>query len=273
MASNQSQTTLPTPQFQLRLAKPGFDVRTATDYELAFSSAWPSLAIGFTATVTADPDGFGIVSAQVPHPLGFPCFCMAWQIKNGISLHRVFPRVTSTSVDITDFLVSQTTTFYLECYVLDLSKSVSYNFIPPPPVNIGGPYDPHYAWKFAKAGKTTDSNKLNDYVVHSQAQSPAILVVDTNFDKVPKIVGAKTITFTSPRDYVPWVFGYEAISSGGQTIYIPAPPYSQTNPGLFINTFGKGTFTVACESTAVAGALVVLRDPLFVANTVSVTYG
>lgn len=272
MASNQPNTVQGQPSFQVRLAKPGFNVSTATDYELLFSSAWPSLAVAFAQAVTIVPGGLGPGVGTLAHPLNFIPFTMVWVIEKGVVTRRTFPDISATTIYINDINATGTTTYFVQCYNLDITKQVSYSFVAPPPVGIGV-YDPHYAYKFAKPGKTASSNKLNDYIVHSQAQSPALLNVVTTFDKTPAVVSSQTITYRSPRNYIPWVFGYSASIFAGAPLYTWAPPYAQAPPRLFINLVANNSFTLSCDSTATGGSLIVLRDPLFVPNTVQVTYG
>lgn len=272
MASNQPNTVQGQPQFQLRLAKPGFNVNTATDYELLFSSAWPSLAIAFSQAITIVPGGLGPGIGTLTHPLKFVPFTMAWVVENGVVTRRTFPDVSATTIYINDVDATGTTTYFVQCYNLDITKQVSYSFIAPPPVNIGV-YDPHYAYKFSKSGKTVASNKLNDYIIHSQAQSPALLNVVTTFDDPSVRPGEQTITYKSPRNYTPWIFGYAASVFNNEPLYTWAPPYAQAPPRLFINFVTNNSFTLSCDTTATGGSLIVLRDPLFVANTVQVTYG
>jgi hypothetical protein len=274
VATFKPDTVQPRPTAGIKIAKPGFNVETATDYELSFSTSWPSLAVAFTKTMTIVPGMLGPGIGQFDHPLKFPPFTMSWVMEGGIVTRRTFPIVTDKTIFINDALATGTAVYYTQCYNLDISKQISYNFIPPPPLAIGGKYDNNYGVKFAKPGKNINSHDLNDFIFHSRAMSPAIFVVNTTFDS-----GAKTITFHSPRDYTPWVFGYEATTFQGVVSWTPALPYVQAPPRLFIGpttafpSLVKGDFLVDCEGTATGGSLIVLRDPLFVANTVNVTYG
>ena len=189
MATYKPNTVQPRPTAGIKIAKPGFNVETATDYELSFSTSWPSLAVAFTQTINLTPGGGGNVG-QFDHPLKFPPFTMVWVVQGGVCTRRTFPSVTDKTIFINDPIATAPGIYYTECYNLDISKQISYNFVPPPPLAIGGKYDNNYGVKFAKPGKSINSRDLNDFIFHSRAQSPALFVVNTTFD-----VGAKTITF------------------------------------------------------------------------------
>lgn len=263
MASTSRDLVNTRPQYGFKIAKAGFNVQTATDYELLFNSSWPSLAIAYSTTVTTIPGGVGHVS----HPLGFPPFTMAWVVENGIVTRRHFPQVSDTTLYFTD-IAAINATYFVECYNLDISKQATYAFIAPPPAQLGV-YDNNYGVKFAKSGKSPNSKDLNDFIFHSRAQSPALLAVVTDFDQIPAIGNAQTITYSNPQNYIPWAFGYEQDSDG---IWTFAQPYSQAIPRLFINLIDNNSFTLTCSSTASAGSLIMLRDPLFVAQETDIIY-
>lgn len=270
MASNQPNTTIPRSQYGIKFAKAGFDTRTANDYELLFNSGWPSLAIAFSTTLVIVPGGLGPGIGSTPHPLQFPPLTMAWVVEGGIVTRRTFPDVSTTTLFINDFDATGTTTYYIQCYNLDIRKQANYAYIPTPPAQIGV-YDPNYGSKFAKPGKSINSKNLNDFIFHTRAMSPALLSVNTTFDTPPKVVNSRTITTVNPQGYIPWAFAYaqDAASPGLWTF---APPYAQAVPRLFVNLAQPNSFTLSASNTSPGGSLIMLRDPLFVANTVEVVY-
>lgn len=264
MPSNAVGSILPKSPYGIKFAKAGFDTRSANDYELLFNSAWPSLAIAFTTTVVL-PTGVG----HVAHPLNFPPFTMAWAVHNDVVTHRHFPNVSNTTLFFTD-INTDASTYYIQCYNLDISKQVNYTYIPTPPAQIGV-YDVNYGAKFAKPGKSVDSKNLNDFIFHTRAMSPAILSVNTTFDTIPAVVGSLTITTNNPSNYIPWAFGYgQAASNPG--VWVFAPPYAQAIPRLFVNLVQPNSFTLSAFGDSPGGSLIMLRDPLFVANSVDVVF-
>lgn len=264
MPHSTSNSTVPRSNYGFKVAKAGFDTRTATDYELLFNSGWPSLAIAFTKVVTTIPTGVG----SILHPLGFPPLTMAWVVEGGVCTRRHFPQVSSTSLNFTD-IDAVNATYYVQCYNLDISVQANYAFIPPFPAQLGT-YDKNFGAKFAKPGKSVDSKNLDDYIFHTRAMSPAILSVNTTFDAISLVGGGRTITTLNPGNYVPWAFGYaQDVSSPGLWTY--AQPYAQAAPRLFVD-LKPNSFTLAAAGTSPASSLITLRDPLFLGNTVSVVY-
>jgi hypothetical protein len=264
MAQQSSNTTVPRSPYGIKFAKAGFDTRTATDYELLFSSGWPSVAIAFTATAVF-PSGTGTVD----HPLGFPPLTMAWAQAGGVITHRHFPSVTSEQIIFSDGDSGDGFHYYIQCYSLDISKQANYAFIPTPPAQIGT-YDKNYGAKFAKPGKSISSQNLNDFIFHTRAMSPAVLSVNTTFDATSLVGGSNTITTNNPNKYVPWAFGY-AQDNANPGVWVYAAPYAQAVPRLFVN-LKPNSFTLSTATNSPAGSLITLRDPLFVASEVQVTY-
>lgn len=249
------------PKAGIKIARAGFDVRKATDYQLLFNSAWPSIAIAFPSTINP-----GSAAATVKHGLGFPPFTMAWVVQGGTFIGRYFPDIDTQNVYLNDPNFVAGNIYYIQCYNLDISKQAFYPFLPPPAASPG-PYDKNYGAKFAKSGKSSASSNLNDFIFHTRTQSPAILAVNTTPDIAQEAgTTGETISYTNPNGYTPWVFGY-AIFSG---VYTFANPYNQAVPSLFINLTGPNTFTIVTGGGG--GSLVVLRDPLFVANSIQVQY-
>jgi hypothetical protein len=194
---------------------------------------------------------------------------MAWAEAGGAITHRYFPDVTSTQLIFNDGSSADGFHYYIQCYSFDISKQANYAFIPTPPAQIGV-YDKNYGAKFAKEGKSITSQNLNDFIFHTRAMSPAILSINTTFDKTPLVGGSKTVTTINPANYVPWAFGY-AQDLATPDVWQYAEPYSQSVPRLFVN-LQPNSFTLSASSTSPAGSLITLRDPLFVANEVEVVY-
>jgi hypothetical protein len=215
MASNQPQTTLPNPQAGIKVAKAGFSTRTASDYELLFSSAWPSLSVAFSKVVTIPPNK----TITVNNNLGFYAFTMGFEVDSnnnfvgrigltgdtqggtlGLSIGKNNIYITGDS--------SATYQVSVCCYNLDITKQVNYTFISPPTAQIGF-YDKHYGVKFAKPGKSINSHVLNDFILHSQCQSPAILSVVTQVSRSVNGSGLPQISYKNPNNYVPWIYGFQ----------------------------------------------------------------
>lgn len=271
----------------IRVTQPGFSVPLAADYQFVFDSDWPSLAIAFETRVSVP---FGQV-ITVPHNLGFFPLTMAWSIYGGVSIGRSFvisgnifgPQIdVLVSFDKTNIYLdntnghpqSQNVTYIMsvKCYNLDISKAVDYTLPQFPTAKTK--YDPSTGIKVTKFGKSMSSNDLRDYILHSRAQSPAVLSIVTK--PTPYTIGIPyAIQYTNPVGYVPWVLAF--ISNNGLT-YSPLAQGSQQAGFLFTTSAATATtgsvsalFSAFNPQTAI-GSLVVLRDPLIVPNIVQVTY-
>jgi len=277
MANAQPQTS------GIKIAQPGWDSRTCPDYQLIFSSSWPSITIAFDQVVSGTTNSFGFLKFTVPHNLGFYPLTMAWQFSDSTQtaqLGRVFPDMDKTNVyfnsRIGQFTPNTTYYFNVKCFNLDISYPQSYTYLQSASFNTA--YDASYGIKVAKSKKNVYSTDLRDFVLHSRAASPQVLAVITEQSLSTPITSGNTgkISFTNPQGYVPWLFAYVAFkNTDGSTYYAWAPPYSQSYPAVAINTDGKGTSTLTIINTATAlpyGSIIALRDPLFVSTYQRVTY-
>ena len=250
----------------IRVTQPGVSVPYAADYQYVFNSDWPSLAIAFEAVISVTANGTG----QVAHNLGFYPLTMAWYSINGISIGRFYGL---TSFDKTNVYIANNqalspvdVTVSIKCYNLDISKSVSYVLQKPPVIKTK--YDPSTGIKVTKYGKSMGSNDLRDYILHSRAQSPAVLTIKTQADGIVG-GGTNTITYTNPVGYTPWVLGFTS-PFGNNSIYECRPPAgNQASPAFF--QLGP-TAVIWTAGTTGNGSLVVLRDPLVIPTTLRVVY-
>lgn len=256
----------PQPQSAgIKIARPGFDIRTCADFELLFNSAWPSLTYAFTSLQAGVFDGFSNWSFTVSHNLGFPPLCMAWVIRNGIRIvDRIFPNFTKQTVSFNyvnplgTLQSTDTVQFYVVCYNLDISKAANYAYTPSAATKQ--PYDAKSGIKVVKQNKNINSTDLRDFILHSRAQSPAVLNISVS--------QTSPIRYTMNAGYTTWVYGFA--TSDGLT-WNNAPLYPQSTPGLFIDN--GNTFRLLFTTSPTAqGSLVVLRDPLFAPTTLQESY-
>lgn len=260
----------------------GIDVKTAADYQMIFNSNWPSLQIAFEARVDVP---YGKI-VPVAHNLGFFPLTMAWAILNNVSIGRVFAPSGTLSNPQTDVKVTfdknniyldntspvynfTTYTISIKCYNLDITKAV--NYTAPVPPTFKTPYDASFGIKVVKSGKAITSTDLRDFILHSRAQSPAILSVVTQPTTNPTAAfTAPTIQYKNPAGYTPWVLGF--YSSDGGLTYAPVAPGAQQSSYIFAQ-IGDTSYLNSFQGAAIKGSIVVLRDPLVVANQRRVTYG
>lgn len=246
------------------ITQPGVDVKTAADYQMIFNSNWPSLQIAFEGIITVA----GYSSGQIAHGLGFFPLTMAWFLVNNVSVGRFYG---VTTFDINNVYINNSSnagsvTVSIKCYNIDISKNVDYTL--PLPPTYKAPYDSTYGIKVVKNGKNITSTDLRDFILHSRAQSPAVLSVVTETKGI--ITGNYvTIQYTNPATYTPWVLGF-ITPFGNKNLYqCYAPGGNQAAPAFF----QIGTKSVIwTNGTGGAGTIVVLRDPLVISTKVQVIY-
>lgn len=256
----------------IQICQPGFDVRNCPDWAYLFNGAWPNLSIVWEKTVAVTSS-----SQSIPHNLGFPALAMAWYTQNGVSWGRVAG--SEIEVDNNNFYLNLTSVTTGSCtirlYNVDISKEATYPL--PQSAQAKLPYNNQFGAKVAKSGKAITSNNLNDFILHTRAQSPAVLDVATEkgkymkfsqarhywpYGNIPPSPGWQLIVYPLQTSFVPWYTGgisfgfnqYELAS--GSSIY-----YDSVSNSLVLNITSSGQ-----------GSLVVLRDPLFYPNVVQAVY-
>jgi hypothetical protein len=278
----------------------GSSVTTAADYQFVFNSNWPSLQCAFDQLVTLSPGQ----SQTLAHNLGFPPFTQGWLLQNGVSVGRIFAvsesfegyqaNVTMTFDKTNVYLTNNDSvswTVNVKCYNLDISTPANYT-LPKYPL-INQPYDKTTGIKVTKSGKQIKSTDLRDFILHSRAQSPAVLTVITQNQAYNGTTGGAgyfyQLVYQNPANYVPWTFAfidagngtYAGLAPGGQqsgfiflltksltgyTTQTNAPSYSAAGASLSYPDVNPPS------STTLKASLVVLRDPLLVSGNVQVNY-
>lgn len=285
-----------------KISRAGIDVRKAADYQYLFNADYPSLQIAFNTILTAN--GAGTVT--VNHNLGFVPFTMVWVVDDGISQGRavgissgsnynnttVTPSFNENQIQIyTDTYTAKVRQYVIKCYNFDITKSANYTLPQAPTTKTA--YDPSYGIKVSKYGRKIDSKDLRDFILHSRAQSPALLAVVADYVTYQSTIpGVGTFTnyayiYENPANYVPYALGFvraedktwSEIAPGGQQAqpafkYLqkryPGDPYYNTYDNYSINLNINGSFLDHIKANYLpnyAGSIVVLRDPLLYLNT------
>lgn len=248
----------------IRITQAAVSAPYAADYQFVFNSDWSSLAIAFDTTITVKANTLG----QTPHGLGFFPLTMAWYSVAGVSVGRFYGVTTfdKTNVYIDNSQNSADVVVNIKCYNLDISTPVNYE-LPQAPV-VKTAYDPSTGIKVSKYGKSIASTDLRDFILHSRAQSPAVLTIMTQ-DQGIISGGAKEISYTNPVGYTPWVLGFASPNFTTGVYQCFPPGGNASNPAFF--QLGK-TATVITNTQGGYGSLVILRDPLLIPNSVRVIY-
>jgi hypothetical protein len=261
----------------------GASVPTAADYQFVFNSDWPSLQCTFDQTVTLGIGG----NDTLVHNLGYYPLTIGWVTSVGFNSGRIFapsenleltPQTdVSMSFDKKNIYLANTGSEYqvcVKCYNVDISKAVDYTFPQFPSINQ--PYDKTVGIKVSKYNKQLTSTDLRDFILHSRAQSPAVLSVVTGNSND----GA--IHYNNPPRYVPWTFAFYQDNTGKYSGL--APGFQGAGAAFKLGRNLSFTDLSGHTTTGVNGAvmsattgntnmsLVILRDPLVAASSVEVQY-
>lgn len=244
----------------IQVARPGWDVRNCPDWAYLFNSDWPSLAIAFETTVPTP------APTQVAHNLGYPPLVMAWAKYGTKSYGRISSALFKVDSQYIYFLSSTGDSMTVRCFNVDISKEQGYRL--PTSAQARLPYNDQFGIKSLKKGdnRLIYSKNLNDFVIHSRAQSPAVLAVATEKGQYftntnPGSQGSGPfIVYPLKTSYVPWVFGAVQVAAGMYQYYSVNGLQLINNQLVFpFNGFN-------------GGSLIVLRDPLFYPNTLRIVY-
>lgn len=266
------------------VTQPGTSAPYAADYQMVYNSNWPSLAIAFEATGTLANGA----SATIPHKLGFYPLTLVWLVdpSTGTNLGRVSDVAGSFYGPLTVLLYqfdnqniyiqnnggynTNTYNYSVKCYNVDISKAADYT-LPQPPI-LKTAYDPNFGIKVSKYGKSVGSNDLRDFILHSRAQSPAVLSIVTKAttpDPNAPYQGT-SLNYVNPANYTPWVLAFIKGPNDTSKKYELLAPGSQ-QAGYLHRLQGKYS-QIANSAGTPYGSLVVLRDPLVVTNTKRIVY-
>jgi hypothetical protein len=239
------------------------DLSKPQDYQLLFNSAWPSITVAFQKII---PNVTAFSTVTVNHNLGFPPFIRCWIITAGVCTGTNF---TDFSFDSTTVSVTNNDTvdhnYIIVCYNVNLLNDATYKLLKPPASSR--PYSPNYGLKVLKPGKDAKSKDLRDYVLHTRAQSPALLAVATQTRAV--LNGSQyDLKYTNTEGYTAWIYGFYLSASGSK--WVAATLYGQSLPSLFVDN--TSTFRLTYPNVNDKATLVVLRDPLFAANSIQASY-
>lgn len=259
----------------IKLAQPGYDVATAGDENLIYSSLWPLLK-------TYAQGGYKTQDISVPnlianHDLGFtPVFWYfantpinSWLNSGAAGQARrseYMGHVGDGSIQVdaasmkfvpnSPVFVSGPSQLYYYLFALDITKQ--YNA---PSINVGSADQgtrPNRVFKVAKDGKDISSTDLFDFVIHSQARSPLIHSVNPSGGIVKSFVVEHDLT------YLPIFFPFVKNDNGSYSPLYTGQGGSSSitsteNQIIFNDTAGK-------EIT-----IVVLKDPFLIDASVQVT--
>jgi hypothetical protein len=260
------------------ISQPNTSVESAADYQYLFNSAYPSIKVEYEESVTGTLLTSGnTILPSINHGLDHPPMTIMFTSLGGIMVDFRLAYVDSTRAfsdtfnlasfsdplnDGAPYSADQDVVFHFKCYNVPLDIEQDFELIKSP----GGefPYDPDFGMKIVKEGKDINSTDMRDFIVHTRCQSPLLLKVLTEESQTNPVPPYFDISYNNGNRGITWVFGYG--KNPVDDWYRWAAMTSGSPPELNIS---GTTFTV---NTAQAGALIILRDPLFAADDIEVTY-
>jgi len=256
--------------FGIKVAQPGFDVNSAGDPNLYFSSNWPILKIDpkLTGTNVPLPSGHNS-SITITHNLGYPPFIMLWSANNGF-WPTYITSINSQTITFTNNSQnsgsnpSDLLTYYI--FRLPINQNFHAQNIQANPV-IPGSAPPAAGFKVAKPGKDASKSKdLRDFTINSTAKS--LMVHQVFVGPVTPSGNINTLVYTPDLPYNPVYFAYYAVDNIN---YIPLAAASQVTPKV---SYGSIANTIIINSGAVTtgtGSIIILLDPYQATNQAVVT--
>lgn len=272
----------------INVSKPGFNALSTSGSNLVYSSSWPTAQYPFETTVD-NPGNLNSVTLTIAHNLGYPPLAFAWFYGPDISgigntSFRMAFAVDDTNIYINTFSSSFTTdqinfmlnSTQIDVKALNVDISVDVDYSLQARASFNTPYDPNYGIKIAKPGKSSNSQDIRDFVLHSKCQSPLILAVKTQ--KTSNAQNPNVVQYVSNLTYPSWVYGFIKIGPNFASVaglpvdsFVPAPYYSQAYPETI--TDGITSYIQFSSSPPDQGAsLVILRDPMFAPTITDAQY-
>lgn len=248
----------------IKVAQPGYDVKTTGDENLIYSSEWPLLKIYKDSYFKVSDVSQTTVIAD--HDLGFvPVFwyfsntaLSAWS-NSGVltqeSRSEFFGpdgpgtiSVNSTSLKYNGGSGGATGSLPLHYYLFTLDLTKQYKAPIIKVGSVGGLGDNKNVFKLAKPTKDINSNNLEDFIIHSRARSPMIHSVN------PSNGGTSSFIVEHNLGYSPMFFGYLKNTDGSYSLI----PSGQGGSSSLKSSEKTVTYTSA---TADEISIVILKDP------------
>lgn len=264
----------------IKVSQLGKSVENSKDYELLFSSSWPTLKIAFQGSFTI-PDQ-AVDTIMFEHNLGYyPAFSL-YYADDGFGVYASNYAGSERRIGInkthlkffTDTYRSGPLTIYYYIYLID----VELNFTAPKldANSASSYYIKDYGFKIAKEGKDINSTDLRDYVIHSGTLTPTIHSVTTgNTLVIGEYSNTGEIVVKHDLGYVPYYYAfykyidYDSIYIPGidrqNNYYFQVGGGHQTYPAIFITDVNSITVTLPAptgvNSINSLGSIIVFKDP------------
>jgi hypothetical protein len=256
-------------------ARPGYDVKSAVDYLNTFNSSFPLLNF----------DSNALRSATFNHNLGyFPFFFVAYNASGVLpgAVNQFSGNSNEWSIS-TSQLVRTTGSGSMRCFIARLN--LQSNFAAPytPGSTTQAAINSDYEFKIAREGKSTDSQDMRDFAIHSNTISPLVhRVYNTTMSSSG---GNYYATVSHGLPYTPLVFAYikpstNSLGRSTSRFYMMHPPIGTTDETYLVDRSfdgigGNGSVVAYAAGFSYSAApevsIVILKDP-FLKNTINIVY-
>lgn len=258
--------------FGVKSSKPTFDVGTARDINLSFSSSWPLLKIAHQGRATIN--NLGVSQTIVTHDLGYPPMFLIFDLASGDSVYKSYGAIQGGQ-----FAVSTTELKFLTFGGAGSSDIYYYIFRLPLNSNFEAPIintstedtfedNSDYGIKVTKDGYDTSSTDLRDYVIHSGTRMPLIHAVQSGALTEAGYIypGGKMKEYTHNLGYVPLAFCFLNYGSNEAPFYDTNYWYALGGVGgvsnqLLVSQADSIRIEDVQNPSTVTASFVVMKDP------------
>lgn len=259
----------------IKASQLGYDVTTAADQQLLFSSSWPLLK-------THIEGRFTIADQQTPqlivaHGLGYiPAFLYNdisgsnSELFGYYSIGPIYVNSTGVYYDPSFTIATGPRDIYIRIFRYNIKTNYTAPIIQTATATQAVP-DPTYTFKVSKTGKDVSSTDLRDFAIHSDSRSPLIhqsvygtLVASTDG------IGGYELKATHGLPYPPIFLAYTNNSySPAQDRWCPIFTGSGGSWGIF--TTPTSVKYGASVNNGEAASIIVFKDPFIIENSTDVT--
>lgn len=234
-----------------------YDVTTAADYLLNFSSSWPLLKLHET----------GNFSGTISHGLGYPAFYLLARPAGGSGTADGRIDQLASNYAMTSSMLSRNSGSGSPRYFIfrtDLTTNYTAPTVSSSTASSASPDG--YVFRMTKPDKDTDSTDMRDFALHSNTRSLMLHKVDEEQMSVAASGWERTVAHG--LSYIPEVFVFIKVGTNPNGYdpngYLIVPPpigaslFSYTVDSTNVYVTADGSFNQAVPRASV----VVLKDPL-----------
>lgn len=257
--------------FGAKVSLPGFDVESAADQDLYFSSSWPLLKIDDNLSQQI----INLTSSNnlITHNLSYPPLTLIFSHLNGFL--GPASSVNSTTITLVNNIYLNTNPGdNLQVYVCRNPLNINFQA---PNIQLAqtqqGTNKQDEGIKFSKPGKDVSSTDLRDFTIHSGTKSLQVHQVIYQqlgpiSSGIPGINGINGLKYNTDLPYRPVYF---AFYSSDNANFVPLSAVAQVPPKVTYDSIDGGIIINDSGGTGGWGVFYVLLDPFQTTTNIQVT--